>query len=155
MGYVVYLSKVHIERLDGSVRRATLPGESQPLLFGYHDGLGRHFGIDAANAGSHASTLDHLVAAVGGCLTGTFGSGLEARGITLGPGDLEAEVLGEVERDASEALVIKRIRVRYLLSAPPHRRDVVARVLAIHADACPVARTLKGCVAIGTSVEYR
>jgi uncharacterized OsmC-like protein len=50
-------------------------------------------------------------------------------------------------------MVIKRIRVRYRLRADAAKREVIDRVLAVHADSCPVARTLRGCVAIETSLE--
>ncbi len=33
------------------------------------------------------------------------------------------------------------------------KRDVAERVLGFHADYCPVARTIGGCVAISTSLE--
>ena len=50
-------------------------------------------------------------------------------------------------------MVIRRIRVRYRLKADPEQRETIDRVVGIHADKCPVARTLKGCVAIETSLE--
>ena len=50
-------------------------------------------------------------------------------------------------------LVVRRIHVTYRLRADPDKREVVTRVHAIHADHCPVARTIRGCVAITTSVE--
>jgi uncharacterized OsmC-like protein len=39
------------------------------------------------------------------------------------------------------------------LRAPADRRPVIERVLAVHADHCPVARTLRGCVEIATRLE--
>lgn len=51
-------------------------------------------------------------------------------------------------------LVIKRIAVHYLLSLDPGAdRDVVTRVLGFHADHCPVARSIGGCIAIATELE--
>jgi len=50
-------------------------------------------------------------------------------------------------------MVIKRIRVRYRLRADASERETIDRVHAVHADACPVARTLADCVAIETSLE--
>jgi len=49
-------------------------------------------------------------------------------------------------------LVIRRIRTRYHLRAEEAERDVIERVLAFHADRCPVARTLRGCVEIQTEL---
>jgi uncharacterized OsmC-like protein len=50
-------------------------------------------------------------------------------------------------------LVIRRIRVRYRLRLDPAKREVAERVLGIHADSCPVARTLRGCIDISTSLD--
>ncbi len=50
-------------------------------------------------------------------------------------------------------LVIRRIHVRYHLKIDPARRDTAERVLGFHAERCPVARTIGGCVAITTSLE--
>lgn len=51
-------------------------------------------------------------------------------------------------------LVLRRIHVRYRLRAPDADREMVARVHAAHAEACPVARSIGGSVAITTEVEY-
>jgi uncharacterized OsmC-like protein len=50
-------------------------------------------------------------------------------------------------------LVVKRIHVTYRLVADEAQRATVERVLAFHADRCPVARTIGGCVAISTSLH--
>lgn len=67
-------------------------------------------------------------------------------------GRLRAEARGEIGTD-ERVLVIRRIEVTYHLKAPEEQRDVIERVLAIHADHCPVARTLRGCVEIETHLE--
>ncbi|MCU0539912.1 MAG: OsmC family protein [Desulfobacterales bacterium] len=54
------------------------------------------------------------------------------------------EAKGEVEKEG-RVLVVKRIHVDYHLKlAPAHEA---------HAEFCPVARTLKGCVEITTRLE--
>jgi uncharacterized OsmC-like protein len=50
-------------------------------------------------------------------------------------------------------LVIKRIHVTYHLKLDPEKRQVAERAHGIHAEFCPVARTLRGCVEISTSLE--
>jgi len=50
-------------------------------------------------------------------------------------------------------LVIRRIHVRYHLKLDPAKRETAERVLGFHADFCPVARTIGGCVQITTSLE--
>ncbi len=61
------------------------------------------------------------------------------------------EVKGEIEND-NGVLVIRRIDVQYRLRVAPEHHEAVERVRAVHADGCPVARTLKGCVTITTEV---
>ena len=50
-------------------------------------------------------------------------------------------------------LVVKRIHVTYHLAADQSQRATIERVLGIHADRCPVARTIGGCVEISTSLK--
>lgn len=49
--------------------------------------------------------------------------------------------------------MIRRIRVTYHLRLAPENRQMAERVLAFHADLCPVAHTLRGCIEISTSLE--
>jgi uncharacterized OsmC-like protein len=56
-------------------------------------------------------------------------------------------------------LVVRRIHVTYRLVvdqavvADQKKRAAIERVLGLHADRCPVARTIGGCVAITTSLQ--
>ena len=50
-------------------------------------------------------------------------------------------------------LIIRRIRVTYHLTLEPAKRELAERVHGFHADSCPVARTLRGCVDISTALE--
>jgi hypothetical protein len=63
---VVYSSRVHIERLRGPLRRAELPAEEQGVLFGVHDEIADHYGVDRGGEAEHATTLDYVVAAAAG-----------------------------------------------------------------------------------------
>lgn len=59
---------------------------------------------------------------------------------------------GEVELEG-RTLVVKRILVTYEgLSIDERDRDKVERVLAVHQDACPVARSIKGSIEITTAL---
>jgi uncharacterized OsmC-like protein len=63
-------------------------------------------------------------------------------------------VTGEIEKDGS-VLVVKRIHVEYKLSGVESgQRETVERVLGLHADKCPVARSISPQIAITTSVTY-
>ena len=63
---VVYRSRVRIERVKGPLRRAYLPMEAQPTLFGVHSEVAQHYGVDPAVHEPHATTLDYIVAAAAG-----------------------------------------------------------------------------------------
>jgi len=52
-------------------------------------------------------------------------------------------------------LVIRRIRVRYVLrECQEDRREAAERAHAFHAQRCPVAKTIGGCVDIRTELTY-
>jgi hypothetical protein len=63
---VVYRSQVRIERVKGPLRRAYLPVEADPVLFGVHSEVAAHYGVDPDVHAPHATTLDYLVAAAAG-----------------------------------------------------------------------------------------
>ena len=50
-------------------------------------------------------------------------------------------------------MVIKRIHVTYHLKIQPEQRETAEKVHGFHADYCPVARTMKGCVDISTELK--
>nr|WP_242610956.1 hypothetical protein [Blastococcus saxobsidens] len=59
---------------------------------------------------------------------------------------------GEVELEG-KVLVLKRIQVTYAgLDVAAQDAEKVQRVLAVHADGCPVARSLRGAIEITTQL---
>ncbi len=67
MADAVYVSEINIVRQSGPVRVAHLPGEAQPVVFSLHGAIAQHYGIDMARVKeSHATTIDYVVAALGG-----------------------------------------------------------------------------------------
>ena len=62
----VYTSRVRIERLEGPVRKAWLPAEIDPVVFGVHSEIAAHYGVHPERFAPHATTLDYVVAAAGG-----------------------------------------------------------------------------------------
>lgn len=66
MSDVAYTSKVRIERVKGPLRRAYLPVEPDPTLFGVHSEVAEHYGVDQNIHEPHATTLDYVVASTGG-----------------------------------------------------------------------------------------
>ncbi|WP_041448502.1 hypothetical protein [Anaeromyxobacter sp. Fw109-5] len=66
MGNVVYRSEAKVERVKGPLRRAFLPGESEPVTFGVHGAVAEHYGRPPGTFDPHATTIDYVVAATGG-----------------------------------------------------------------------------------------
>jgi hypothetical protein len=66
MSEMTYVSQVRIERVKGSLRRAFLPAESVPVLFGVHDEVAEHYKAAPGSFEPHATTLDYVVAAAAG-----------------------------------------------------------------------------------------
>ncbi|MDQ4126792.1 MAG: hypothetical protein M3151_02355 [Actinomycetota bacterium] len=66
MGEVKYVSRVEVEPVEGKTRRASVPGEVEPVLFGVHSEVAEHYGVSPDQEEPHASTLDYVVAAAGG-----------------------------------------------------------------------------------------
>jgi GNAT superfamily N-acetyltransferase len=61
-----YVSKVRIVREKGPIRRAYLPAEPEPVMFGTHDEVREHYGTAPGQYPDHATTLDYVVAAAAG-----------------------------------------------------------------------------------------
>ena len=66
MGDVAYRSEIRIERVKGPIRRAYLPAESAPVIFGAHGAVAAHYKLPPGAFEEHATTLDYIVAAAAG-----------------------------------------------------------------------------------------
>ena len=66
MGQIVYTATIPLSRIKGPLRLATMPAERDPVRFGTHGAITRHYGIQGEVAEPHATTLDYVVAAAGG-----------------------------------------------------------------------------------------
>ena len=66
MSEVVYRSEVRVERVKGTVRKAHLPAESEPVIFGVHGAVAEHYKVPATVTEPRATTLDYIVAAAAG-----------------------------------------------------------------------------------------
>jgi hypothetical protein len=63
---IVYRSEVRIERIKGPLRRAYLPTEPIPVLFGVHSAIAEHYQVPPEASEPHATTLDYIVASTAG-----------------------------------------------------------------------------------------
>jgi hypothetical protein len=63
---VKYVSKVQVEPVEGKIRRAYLPVQEDPVMFGVHSEVAEHYGVPQEDLEPYDTTLDYLVAAAGG-----------------------------------------------------------------------------------------
>ncbi|MGI8989384.1 MAG: hypothetical protein ACR2I2_07350 [Bryobacteraceae bacterium] len=66
MSEIAYRSSVRIERVKGPIRRAYLPAEPRPVIFGVHGAVAEHYKVSPVISEPHATTLDYIVAAAAG-----------------------------------------------------------------------------------------
>jgi hypothetical protein len=66
MSDVVYRSEIRIERVKGPIRRAYLPGEKEPVVFGVHGAIAEHYKVSPDAFEPRAATIDYVIAATAG-----------------------------------------------------------------------------------------
>lgn len=66
MSEVVYKAVIPLSRIKGPLRLAQMPTERDPVRFGTHGPIARHYGIQGEVADPHATTIDYVIAATGG-----------------------------------------------------------------------------------------
>jgi hypothetical protein len=63
---VKYVSEVKVELVEGKIRRAYLPVQEDPVVFGVHSEVAEHYGVPPEDVEPYDTTLDYVVAATGG-----------------------------------------------------------------------------------------
>jgi uncharacterized OsmC-like protein len=149
----VHEVRVSLARKAPPIRHAHLHQTGTDVTFGVPGWQGEHYGFEPGQVEEHPGTLEYLVASVGGCLIGTFGGALKARGIVALGDALTAEAIGEVVVEPDKVLRLRRITVRYRLEAEADQRETVERVNAMHAKYCPNARSVMDAIEIVTEVD--
>lgn len=146
--------RVHLTRERPPIRKAVLECTGQEVTFGTPGWQGAHYGFAPGTADDDPGTLDYLVASVAGCLIGTLGGALKARGITSDGDALVADAFGDVGVDPDNVLRLNRIRVRYTLKAPADKREAAERAHQHHAAHCPNARSVAAAIDIVTELNF-
>lgn len=146
--------RVHLTRQQAPIRTARLEMTGTDVTFGVPGWQGEHYGFAPGTVPEYPGTLDYLVASVAGCLIGTFGGTLKARGITATGDDLVADAIGEVGVDDDNVLHLRRIVVRYTLKAAPEHREAAERCNEMHAHHCPNARSVAAAIDIVTTLDF-
>jgi organic hydroperoxide reductase OsmC/OhrA len=153
-GDTVHEVRVTLSRERPPIRRARLEITGEEVVFGVPGWQGDHYGFPPGSVEEHPGTLDYLVASVAGCLIGTFGGALRARGIASEGDALTAEALGAVVVEDDGVLRLRRIVVRYRLKAPESQRAAAERAHTHHARHCPNARSVAAAIDIVTELDF-
>ena len=150
MGELIHTSRVKIYQDERPERRAYIEEFGDPITFGVHSGVKRFYGYEPKR--ELPTTLDHMVAAVGGWLIGTLAGALAVRQIPPTPEKIWSEVEGDIEK-VDGIIRIVRIRVRYHLKIPKGKRETAERALSKHMDGCPAAMSVKDSIEIHITSE--
>ena len=146
--------RVSLRRERPPIRTAVLEMTGDEVTFGTPGWQGEHYGFAPGSVPEHPGTLDYLVASVAGCLIGTYGGALKARGIDSAGDRLTADAVGEVVVDPDGVLRLRAITVRYTLHAPEKARAAAERANAHHAAHCPNARSVAAAIDIVTDLDF-
>lgn len=149
----VHQVEAHLTRERPPVRRAVLAATGEVVTFGTPGWQGVHYGFPPGTAEDNPGTLDYLVASVGGCLIGTLGGALKARGIDASGDRLTADAVGEVVVDPDGVLRLRKISITYHLKADDEHRAAAERAHAHHAAHCPNARSVAAAIDIVTELD--
>jgi uncharacterized OsmC-like protein len=147
MGELVHISRVKVykEPGQGKVKQAYIEGFPAPIRMGVHRGIKTFYGVEPEE--ELPATLDHVVAAVGSCLTGTLAGALEARAIPSRPDKLYAEVEDYIENVDGKPL-ITRIHVKYHIKVPKGKKAAAQRAVDHHEKNCAVSQSIRRGFAI-------
>src|SRR6204780_4631456 len=142
MGKLIQTSKVKISKEPGKskIKRAEIEGFPGALRMGIHGGIAQYFKLSPEEP--MASTLDYIVAAVGGCMTGTVAGALEARGVSANPDKLQVEAEGKIE-EVEGKMILTQVSLRYRLKIPQGKRVSVEKALEHHASFCAVSESIR------------
>jgi uncharacterized OsmC-like protein len=149
MGKLLHLSRVKVCREPGNskIKRAEFEGFPGAVRMGVHGGIAQYFKRNPEEP--MVSTLDYIVAAVGGCMTGTIAGALEARGVSPDPDKLQAEVEGRIE-EVDGKMILTGIKIKYHLKVPKDKRASVERALEHHEGLCAASESVRR----GITVEW-
>lgn len=152
MGRLAHLSKVKIHKEPGKskIKRAEIEGFPGVTRMGVHGGIAEFFKVIPDEP--LPSTLDYVVAAVGGCLTGTLAGALEGRGIATDSTRLEATAEGRME-EIDGNLLLTHVTVKYRIRVPEAQRDAAQRALEHHASRCPVSESVQRGITVSIESE--
>ncbi len=147
MARLLQTSKVKVEKETGNskIKRAQFEGFPDVVRMGVYGGIAEFFKLQPDQP--LPSTLDYIVAAIGGCMTGTVAGALEARGISAAPDKLQVEAEGKIE-EVDGKMILTQVSLRYRLKIPQDKRVSVEKALEHHESFCAVSESIRRGIVI-------
>ncbi len=150
MAKLIHVSKVkiHKEAKKKKIKTAEFEGFPGKVRMGLHGGVAEHFKIQPDEP--LPTTLDYVVAAIGGCMTGTAAGVLEARGVNADPENFQVEAEGRIE-EVDGKMLLTHVTLKYRMKVPKDKRASVEKALANHESLCAVSESVRR----GITVEWK
>lgn len=150
MAKLIHLSKVkiHKEAKRKKIKVAKFEGFPDEVRMGVHGGVAEHFKIQPDEP--LPTTLDYVVAAIGGCMTGTAAGVLEARGVNADPENFSVEAEGKIE-EVDGKMLLTEVKLKYRMKVPKDKRASVEKALEHHEGLCAVSESVRR----GIRVEWK
>ena len=152
MAKLLHLSKVkiHKEAKKKKIKCAQFEGFPGVVRMGLHGGVAEYFKIHPDEP--LPTTLDYVVAAIGGCMTGTAAGVLEARGVSAEPENLQVEAEGRIE-EVDGRMLLTHVSLKYRMKVPKDKRASVEKALASHESLCAVSESVRRGIAVDWRAE--
>lgn len=147
-------SRTRIACLEGLNREAVIGDFDTPLPIGLNGSSREYFAKELERAIDEPpapSSMDHLVLAVGSCLTAILGVVLERHGIPT-QGRLESVAEGDLEVQ-SGGIRLARMRMRYRLPYAEEEERIVQNALRSHVVLSPTWKSVEGRFDLECSIE--
>ena len=150
MAKLIHLSKVkiHKEAKKKKIKVAQFEGFPGSVRMGLHGGVAEHFKIQPEEP--LPTTLDYVVAAIGGCMAGTAAGVLEARGVNADPPNFQVEAEGRIE-EVDGKMLLTHVTLKYRMKIPKNKRVSIEKALASHESLCAVSESVRR----GITVEWK
>ncbi len=152
MAKLLHRSRVKVEKEPGKnkIKRAHFEGFPDTVRMGVHGGVADYFKLKPDQP--LPSTLDYVVAAIGGCMTGTVAGALEARGISGTPENLQVDVDGRIE-EVDGKMLLTNVSLKYRIKVPKDKRAAVERALEHHETLCAVSESVRRGIVVEWQAE--
>lgn len=147
----IQLVEITVRPASGRTKLIDLPVDGE-VPMGMRDEIAQHYRVALEDLVPHATTLDYVIGAAAGCLTGTLSGMLQALGQSTDEDRLTTRAQGRIVKDRG-VLRIASIHLTYHLRLDDAARQAdIERAHDRHQQHCPVARSIGSAIDITTEL---